>query len=154
MNELTESEVAWLAGIYEGEGSCAITSGRAIRVEIVMTDRDIVERIYTLTGCGSVRSLSRRSENHKDAFRWSIGSVEAVTFLNLVLPWLGSRRAERAKNAIDNWNTNKSQSTAGDTTCINGHSYEPPNKRTRYGTCHMCNLEASRRYREKIKVSN
>lgn len=33
MNEMTAAEVAWLAGIYEGEGSCAITSGRAIRVD-------------------------------------------------------------------------------------------------------------------------
>ena len=154
MNKLTPVQVAWLAGIYEGEGSCAITSGRAIRVEIVMTDEDVVNRIQSLTGLGSVRSLSQRAENHKPAFRWSIGSKDAVEFLETILPWLGYRRGRRAKDAITNWRVNKKQSTASDSRCINGHEYDAPdNRRTKYGTCHKCNLEASRRYREKIKAN-
>ena len=150
MNELTESQTAWLAGIYEGEGSCAITSGRAIRVEIVMTDEDIVKRIHGLTGVGSVKEVSTRNEEYKQAYRWGIGSVEAVTFLRSILPWLGSRRSERANDAILNWQTNRSQSTASDESCVHGHLYSAEgNRRTKYGTCHFCNLETSRRYREK-----
>ena len=149
MKQTTPEQVAWLAGIYEGEGSCAITSGRAIRVEIVMTDEDTMQRVQSFTGLGSVRSLPPRSENHKPAWRWSIGSADAVEFLQTIMPWLGSRRAERAQKAIENWTSNRKQSTAQDTECVNGHSYEAPNKRTKYGTCHMCNLEASKRYREK-----
>ena len=97
MNELTPAEVAWLAGIYEGEGSCSITSGRAIRVEIVMTDKDVVERIQLLTGLGSVASLAPRGENHKTAYRWSVGSVKAVDFLTAILPYRHSPLAWRAK---------------------------------------------------------
>lgn len=149
MNELKEPEIAWLAGIYEGEGSCAITKGRAIRVEVVMTDRDVVERICALTGLGTIHSLAQRDEKYKAAYRWSIGSLGAVAFLTAVMPWLGQRRAERAGDAIENWKTNRRQSTLGDTECVNGHSYDAPNKRTKYGTCHFCNLENSRRYREK-----
>jgi hypothetical protein len=152
MNELTPAEVAWLAGIYEGEGSCAITRGRAIRVEIMMTDQDVVDRIYTLTGLGSVHILPPRGDKYKTAYRWSIGSIDAVEFLQSVIPWLGERRAGRALDAIQNWKTNKRQSTLGDTECINGHVYETPgNRRTKYGTCHQCNLDASRRYRERLK---
>ncbi len=153
MNELTQTEIAWLAGIYEGEGSCAITDGRAIRVEVVMTDKDVVEQIQFLTGLGSVSSLAPRGENHKPAFRWSIGSINAVEFLTAILPWLGERRASRAKDAIENWNSNKRQSTANDVACINGHFYDQPgNRRTKYGTCHMCNLAASARYRQKKRL--
>lgn len=152
MNEVTPVEVAWLAGIYEGEGSCAITNGRAIRVEIVMTDKDVMERIQFTTGLGSIRTVPRRTEDYKEAYRWSIGSSDAVTFLQTIMPWLGSRRKERAQAAIDNWNNNKKQSASGDKECVNGHAYDTPNnKRTKYGTCHLCNLEASRRYREKAK---
>ena len=151
MNELKESDVAWLAGIYEGEGTCTITKGRAIRVEVVMTDEDVVKRVYDLTGCGTVRTLPQRREDYKPAYRWSIGSVDAVNFLTVVLPWLGQRRAQRANEAIENWNTNKRQSTTGDVSCVNGHRYDDAgNRRTKYGTCHLCNLEASRRYRERI----
>lgn len=150
MKELTPAEVAWLAGIYEGEGTCSITRGRAIRVEIVMTDQDIVDRIQDLTGLGSVRSLSLRGEKHKQAWRWSIGSADAVAFLEAIMLWLGERRKGRAIAAITNWKTNRKQSTSSDTECVRGHVYDGVhNRRTKYGTCHLCNLEASRRYREK-----
>lgn len=149
----TPEAIAWLAGIYEGEGSCAITKGRAIRVEIVMTDEDIISRVQELTGFGSVRSVAGRAENRKQAYRWSIGSNEAVMFLTSIMPWLGERRKQRAQDAIANWNNNKRQSSSSDTECVNGHSYEAlGNKRTKYGTCHLCNLESSKRYRDKSRT--
>lgn len=149
---MNESEVAWLAGIYEGEGSCAITTGRAIRVEIVMTDEDIVQRVQALTGFGSVRTLPQRNEKYKTAYIWSIGSIEAVMFLQSILPWLGERRAARAEKAIDNWTNNKKQSSKGDCECIHGHRYDAPgNKRTKAGGCHLCHLAAARRCKAKAK---
>lgn len=153
MNDLMPSQVGWLAGIYEGEGSCAITSGRAIRVEIVMTDKDVVDRVCALVGFGVVHTLTQRNEKHKPVYRWSIGSSEAVEFLTLILPMLGKRRSARAKDAITNWQTNKKQSSRGDSKCVNGHDYDARgNRRTKYGTCHFCNLEASKRYREKKRA--
>jgi hypothetical protein len=150
---MNEAEVAWLAGIYEGEGSCTITTGRAIRVEIVMTDQDIVNRVQALTGFGSVNTLAQRNEKYKTAYRWSIGSIGAVTFLQTILPWLGERRSERAKNAIDNWTNNKKQSSKGDSECIHGHAYDAPgNKRTKSGGCHLCHLAAARKCKQKKKL--
>lgn len=153
MNDLTDVQVAYLAGIYEGEGSCAITAGRAIRVEIVMTDQDVVHNICNITGLASVRIVAPRGENYKTPYRWSIGSADAVAFLEAIMPWLGARRQQRATDAIQNWKTNKRQSIASDTECVNGHVYDAPdNRRTKYGTCHKCNLEASKRYREKKRA--
>lgn len=152
MNQLTEPETAWIAGVYEGEGSCAITKGRAVRVEIAMTDEDVVSRIATLTGLGHVVKAPLRG-NNKQVYRWGIGSAEAVEFLEAIFPWLGSRRAARASDAITNWKTNKKQSTKNDTECINGHSYDPPNKRLDSGSCRMCANEASQRYRARKRVS-
>lgn len=150
---MDKEQIAWLAGIYEGEGTCSITNGRAIRVEIVMTDQDIVERVQSITGFGTVRTVAQRAENHKQAYRWSIGSAEAVAFLEAIMPWLGNRRAARAQGAIDNWKTNRKQSTASDTECVKGHAYDNVhNRRTKYGTCHLCNLDASKRHREKLKA--
>ena len=117
-----------------------------------MTDQDVVNNVANITGLGSVHTLPRRTEKHKDAYRWSIGSSDAVEFLNSIMPWLGARRSARAQEAIDNWTTNKRQSSKTDSECVNGHAYDATNnKRTKYGTCHLCNLEASRRYREKFK---
>jgi hypothetical protein len=151
---MNKEEIAWLAGIYEGEGSCSITTGRAIRIDITMTDEDIVNRIQLVTGLGSVRTVAQRSENHKQAWCWSVGSKDAVNFLEAVLPWLGERRSRRARDAVTNWKTNRKQSTHLDTMCVKGHYYDrPDNRRTKYGTCHLCNLEASKRYREKTRQS-
>lgn len=150
MRELTEAEVAWLAGIYEGEGSCSITTGRAIRIEIVMTDKDIIERLQTITGVGTIQTLPPRKTNHKEAYRWGIGGINAVVFFESVMPWLGQRRKQRAQDAISNWKTNKKQSSRGDAYCVNNHEFNAPgNKRTKWGSCHLCNLDASKKYREK-----
>jgi len=149
---MRDLEVAWLAGLYEGEGSCNITSGRAIRIEIAMTDEDIINRIHSLTGVGSVKTAPKRKANYKQVYRWSIGGIAAVNLLQQMMPWLGDRRRIHAENAINNWRTNKSQAARGDDSCIHGHLYSAPgNRRTKYGTCHLCNLEASKRYREKIR---
>lgn len=146
MNELTDVQVAWLAGLYEGEGSCNITTGRAIRVEISMTDQDIISRVVDLTGLGKVTVAPIRGE-YKQVYRWGIGAANAVEFLEAILPWLGERRAARARDAVEHWKTSRTQASRYDTECIYGHSYEAPNKRNRDGSCRMCANAASQRYK-------
>lgn len=154
MNDLSSEEIAWLAGIYEGEGSCSITNGRAIRIEITMTDKDIIDRICNLTGLGRVRILPSRNEKYKQAFNWGLGSLNAVSFLNVIMPWLGERRAARAKAAVKNWTTNKRQANKTDTECTKGHLYDiSSNWRAKDGSCHLCHLDACRRFRAKKKAA-
>lgn len=157
MNDLTEAEVAWLAGIYEGEGSCAISkTGRAINVTVTMTDFDIIERLHALTGLGSVSGPFARGDN-KPYKTWQVSSIDAVTFLETIKPWLGMRREARAVEAIDNWRNNRTQSVPSDTHCIHGHEFTPENtyvyrdKRNRsHGrSCKTCIAVAAKKWRDK-----
>lgn len=149
MNKLTEAEVAWLAGIYEGEGYCGISSKRAIHVSIVMTDFDVMERILALTGIGSLRpGKHANNPEHKSFLRWGVGSKNAVDFLELILPWLGERRSARASAAVENWTNNRIQAGPNDSECIHGHSYDPPNKRMPDGSCQACRIETGIRWKE------
>jgi hypothetical protein len=147
MNTLTESEIAWLAGIYEGEGSAwAQGQGRAISVAIVMTDFDIIDRIFALVGTGSVRDGKHANEAHKPFRTWSVTSLNAVEFLETIMPWLGARRAAKARELISRWRNDRQQISKYDTVCIVGHSLIGM-KRTASGGCRTCANEASRRYR-------
>lgn len=150
MNALTDVETAWLAGIYEGEGSCGIR-GSSIRVEIVMTDEDVMTRIHELTGIGSLRPVARRNSEYKQAFRWACGSQAAYDFLALILPWLGQRRTERVNEAFDAFWNNRKQRRSFDMHCIHGHELTEENVYMN-GTvraCRSCRRAASKRHRAK-----
>jgi hypothetical protein len=151
LKDLTQSEVAWVAGIYEGEGSCWTTKGRAFHIAIVMTDFDVVRRLHLLVGVGTLKEGRHKDPTHKPYLTWSVGSRDGIDFLNTIMPWLGERRTAKAVEAIDRWHNNKSQSTKYDKECIHGHSYESPNKRLSSGSCRMCQRATKTRWRLRQK---
>jgi hypothetical protein len=92
-------DVAWLAGILEGEGSF-ISKGRP-RIQVAMTDQDIIARLSELTGVGRVYAVSRQKPHHKDAWLWTVNRPAHLEhIIRLVLPWLGQRRALAAKDVL------------------------------------------------------
>lgn len=99
----SEAEIAWLAGILEGEGSfwmlTSHVSGKQYRypkIAVTMTDRDVIEGVAALIG-GSVYSVppSRSQPDRLPAFRAQASGANAAEWMRLLHPWLGARR--RAK---------------------------------------------------------
>lgn len=115
----TESEWAWVAGVFEGEGNFGIvapyvnktTVGRLghsvgrtkVRLRIQMTDEDIVRRVHELTGVGTLTSVVRDDKPHwKEQWCWSChkeGDVRAM--IAILEPWLGERRRAKARECLD-----------------------------------------------------
>ena len=99
---MTRIEVAWLAGLVEGEGSFVITHRATLTV--AMTDLDIVERLPRLTGVGNLYAYkTKAAAHHKDVYGWTVGKQRhllAVT--RSIRPWLGARRGESA-DAVLAW---------------------------------------------------
>lgn len=100
----SDAQVAWAAGIFEGEGCVYVLRrrGRADRVvlAVAMTDLDVIERLRDVFGCGSISS-ERRRDGRKPIYRWNTsarGDVERV--LALITPWLMSRRQARIAEAV------------------------------------------------------
>lgn len=97
--------VAWAAGIIEGEG-CILSALRsqpasqsqgkyiAIRVRVVMTDRDVVERLRDIFGIGRVFPYrNTQGLGTKQLFRWDASSRKDVTAVcDAIYPWMGVRR--------------------------------------------------------------
>jgi len=97
---VSDVDIAWLAGILEGEGSFWMSTNhvggkvyRYPKVVVGMTDRDIIERVAGLIG-GSVYDMPRQP-GRKAAFRAQVSGVKAAEWMRRLYPWLGERR--RAK---------------------------------------------------------
>jgi hypothetical protein len=100
-------EIAWAAGLFEGEGSICIFEQKhnvlpLIRLCLQMTDRDIVERFCRIMECGRVTGEHRFGrEHHKPTYRWHIGNRRDVERILLaLLPYLGQRRTAKANEAL------------------------------------------------------
>ena len=99
-NLSTPQEIAWAAGLFEGEGCIYIGKKRLIC--LISTDEDVVRRFHTIVGCGSVYLRDRTEERYKDAWRWQTGTLKEIKeVLNLFLPYFGERRKAKALELLD-----------------------------------------------------
>lgn len=111
----SEIEIAWLAGLLEGEGSfLALHRKRdgAIhpRISMTMTDKDIIDRVRALMG-GSVTEVRR--PNKKVAWSWTVQAfADAEHWLPLLYPHMGERRRQQIDVVLNArpWGTNTARS--------------------------------------------
>jgi hypothetical protein len=99
-------EIAWAAGLFEGEGCIARLPDRPhqIRLQLGSSDRDVVERFAAVVGCGSIsyrQSLPRLSDTPKPMWIWVAVAVKAAALLEEIFPYLGERRSERARELLE-----------------------------------------------------
>lgn len=106
---MTDIELAWLAGLLEGEGSFIEfleTRNKKWRCKIYlkMTDLDIIERVQYLTGMGSICTAESPSKpsHYKKAWQWQVQSIpEAIKLMEMLLPLMGQRRSEKITTILE-----------------------------------------------------
>ena len=88
--------IAWLAGLFEGEGTFGFNGERPTRLSIVSTDEDVLNRVQLYVG-GSVNEASRscKKEHWKQAYIWTLFGKPAIEVAEYILPFLLERRAAR-----------------------------------------------------------
>jgi hypothetical protein len=91
-------ELAWAAGLFEGEGCFSLLQGnKASTAGINMIDRDVIERFCRIVGFGRVYAKPPREAHHKMQWQWKVASFEYFqATVALLWPWLGKRRKRRA----------------------------------------------------------
>lgn len=107
---ITDVEIAWAAGLFEGEGCIGIwwppsTLGRRqqpqIRLQVQMTDRDVVVEFCRIMECGKVSQEQRRQPPRKNCWVWTIGNrADTERIIRMLYPWLGERRRAKADEAL------------------------------------------------------
>ena len=109
---MKETELAWLAGLLEGEGTFSPHRSRSktkvysqCRVQIQMSDYDVIRKVARLTGSktlgpySNVRSSrpSYRGRNPLPCWVVSIVGKRAEDLMRKIRPYMGKRR----KSQID-----------------------------------------------------
>lgn len=102
---MSEAEIAWAAGLFEGEGCITISTGRGgyqqPRLKLNMIDGEIVDRFHAVVGRGRTCPERPRRPNHQPQTCWYTGKRADVRYvLELLLPWLGERRSKRASEVL------------------------------------------------------
>jgi hypothetical protein len=99
--ESVRHEVAWAAGLFEGEGS--ITLSGAIRVvQLRNCDEEIVRRFHKVLRVGKFygpyvnRASERDGYPRQDYFHWAARGQDCEIALEMMWPWLSTRRRRRA----------------------------------------------------------
>jgi hypothetical protein len=102
-SRLTESEIAWCAGLFEGEGNIGSQrkpglrhkGGMTPRLQFASTDLDVVQKFHAFMG-GKIRGPYQGRPTEKPYWRWDTNAwSEFVRVGSLIRPWLCSRRGAR-----------------------------------------------------------
>lgn len=97
---MTDLEMAWAAGLFEGEGTVRINKPSvrnwgALIVSVVNTDRQIVDW-FQARWPGYMKAATGLRPEQRDAWVWVIAAGVAVDFLRAIRPFV-VRDAVRAK---------------------------------------------------------
>lgn len=100
MPNLSEFDVAWIAGLLEGEG-CFTFNKTCPCIILSMSDLDIVTKFRDLTSINTVTTrLPTRDNDRKVMYSTAVYSIDAVDLMKKLLPYMGLRRSERIKEII------------------------------------------------------
>jgi hypothetical protein len=101
---INEVELAWLAGILEGEGCFTIVrSGKARNYEypmvtVKMTDYDVIARVAQLFGTD--RIYTSYLPSGKTAYTTSLTILPALEMMELLLPHMFGRRSIKIRELL------------------------------------------------------
>lgn len=102
INYINQVDLAWLAGILEGEGSFYVENDRPY-IKVSMVDEDIIWRVYDLVGAGHIGVENRKDPNQQTCFRWRTQGHYAMQLMPLLLPYMGYRRSARIEELLERY---------------------------------------------------
>lgn len=93
---MKETDLAWIAGFFDGEGYCGLTQiSRIVMnqsynsfVVIANTNRDILMTIYRTVGLGELIDTHKATLTHKRQYKLNFIPSQQVKFLRMILPYL------------------------------------------------------------------
>jgi hypothetical protein len=93
---MREAELAYVAGLFDGEGHCRVVQAKAsngaryyrAHAMIYNTDRRCLDYAKEILGFGWVGLNARGTKTKKPCFKWQAQNVNAIEFLNLIRPYV------------------------------------------------------------------
>lgn len=94
-------DIAWFAGLTEGEASFLWHSTPSITIQ--MTDYDIITRISHLTEYGITTYKPRGKESYKQVWGIRIMGARAAGWMMTLYPFMGERRQAKIRELLLRW---------------------------------------------------
>jgi hypothetical protein len=90
-------EIAWAAGLYEGEGTMFLSNGGHYPIcAVAMTDKDVLDKFRAIVGMGNVCGPYKYVDNHTPIYRWKVGGwLRCQRITDLFWDHLGERRQDQ-----------------------------------------------------------
>lgn len=88
--------LAYVAGLMDGEGSIGFTRSRNVvipRVSITNTDLELLEDLKAAFG-GHIQKLTRTNDKWKTAYAWVLNNSKAVDFIEKIELWLRVKKEQ------------------------------------------------------------
>lgn len=142
---ITVLEIAWAAGVYEGEGSCqpnATGKHHRIGASVRQKDQWILERLRVRFGGGIGKRTSRLKGKTHTTAAWYITGPRARAFLMTIYAFLSPRRKQEIRVAL----SRTSRRTATPEFCRRGHAVKESAAYHRAGGryCRTCKNDRER----------
>lgn len=99
-----EQEIAWVAGLFEGEGNIGWGRRGGLTLRVQMTDEDVVRRLHATVVVGTVTGpYWDGDQRHKESWRWAVSGPGARELAERLLPFMGARRSARLQEGLERW---------------------------------------------------
>jgi hypothetical protein len=149
-------DIAWLAGMLEGEGWFGTYGNGAVpSIHVGMVDEDIIRRLAETFGRNcSAHKRSAKNIKHKDAWYTYVHGADAAAIMMTIYPFMGERRRSKIHDILTKWLAYPTTNRLGmrRSICVNGHPLtegnyyirKKTNSKNPYKVCLVC-------YRSKLK---
>lgn len=102
-------DIAWLAGLLEGEGAFVSVNGQP-RITLSSTDRDIVERVATMFGGMRVKPRMTSRLGKKQQFETSAYSRQAASWMMTIFVFMSEHRKNQIRTILMRWRSMRGES--------------------------------------------
>lgn len=99
---MPDSDLYWLAGLLEGEGTFLRpppSEKNRICIQLQMTDEDIIQKAATLFQVAYCQCKAKKS-HHKPSFKLSVCGSKAAFWMGKLKPLMGQRRQNQIESAL------------------------------------------------------
>lgn len=155
-----ELELAWAAGLFDGEGHTGFSRpaqgwrGR-IQIDVSQCDPEVLHRFAAAVGMGTVTGPYSNGR-FRPAWKYRAQGEAAVRIMRLLWPYLSTAKREQATAAAALFDAQPAPKTGKGTrraTCMRGHEWvDPIVERSGKRKCRLCENAKQRRQYERRRA--
>lgn len=91
---MKKTQLAWVAGIVDGEGCIYATPRGQLRLQVGMSHLPTIERLHEIFPTSNIRNHTQQNPKWKNRFFWLVTNERAITVLKEILPYMVTKEAE------------------------------------------------------------